>query len=101
MGFFSRKKKSSKTNITVNSASSSSTPASPALSTQSASPILPSPAYIPVDPPVSLHVVLDASELDPFVIEVSKEDDVMAIRRALAVKLGSVSMSLFKVSLIS
>ena len=91
MGLFSRKKK-----VT-------STP-SPASSTSSRlpSPPLPVVESLPVEPPITLSVLLDGwtegSSVQCFDLQISKDADTTALRSALALKLGDVSMSLFKVS---
>jgi len=54
---------------------------------------------------MNLSVVLDGwttgRELQCFTIPISKDADTTALRQALVQRLGNVSMSLFKVSLLS
>jgi hypothetical protein len=56
----------------------------------------------PVDPPMTLSVVLDGwrreGDEQCFTIDISKEADTTILRHVLASKLGDVSISLFKVS---
>lgn len=93
MGLFSRKKKTSP--------SPSPSPAS------SSSSRLPSPPqtiveHVAVEPPLAISVVLDGwteeRDVQCFTVDVAKNADMAGLREALALKLGDVSMSLFKVS---
>lgn len=90
MGIFSRKKKSTPTPSPASS-SSSHIPL----------PLLPVVEIIPVDPPVTLSVLVDGwteeSSIQCFTLDVNKDADITELRRALAFKLGDFSMSLFKV----
>jgi hypothetical protein len=91
MGFFSKKKKSTP----------SSSPAFSYSPTMPSAPVVPQ-IVEPVEPPMTLSVVLDGWEREGdeqcFTINISQEADTTILRQVLASKLGDVSMSLFKVS---
>lgn len=90
MGFFSRKKKGTST-------PSSASSTSPRLS----SPPQPVVETLPIDPPMTLSVLLDGwtegRSVQCFNLDISKNANITALRTALALRLGDVSMSLFKV----
>ena len=94
MGFFSRKKKTSSTG----------SPSPALLSSPQLPAALPAPEVIPepVEPPITLSVVLDGwtngRAVQCFTIQIAKEANTTALRQALSNQIGNVSMSLFKVS---
>jgi len=94
MGFFSRKKKTSSTG----------SPSPALLASPQLPAALPAPEFIPepVEPPITLSVVLDGwtngRAVQCFTIQISKDANTTALRQALSNQIGNVSMSLFKVS---
>jgi hypothetical protein len=92
MGFFSRKKKT--TSPGTPSPATSSSPRLPAA--------LPPPEVVePVEPPMTLSVVLDGwtigRQVQCFTIQIAKDADTTILRQNLSNHIGNVSMSLFKV----
>jgi hypothetical protein len=94
MGFFSRKKKTTSTG----------SPSPALLSSPQLPAALPMPEVVPepVEPPITLSVVLDGwtngRAVQCFTIQISKDADTTTLRQALSNQIGNVSMSLFKVS---